>query len=230
MSDEGGNQIVMTADGSHSIHSKRFAVAYHSTHGAVQESEHVFLQAGLIPLVQSGQRTIMILEMGFGTGLNALLVRRLATQYPDVTFCYHTLEQFPLTKEEAALLNYPEQLAVPKSDLQELHELSWGELLPVTANFHLEKQRSDFLQGLPAWPEGVMDLIFYDAFAPASQPELWTPAAINICFRALRPGGILVTYCAKGQYKRDLKAAGFAVEALPGPPGKREMTRATKQN
>ena len=222
-------EIVLTADGSHSVRSHRFAVDYHSIHGAVQESRHVFLQAGLELLMLEGPAEVRILEMGFGTGLNALLVRDFARRHPAIPFTYHTLERFPLTEDAVGRLNYPEQLDLPASDLLELHERSWETLHALGDNFTFCKSRNDWLQRPPAdWTVRPMDLIFYDAFAPASQPELWTPAAMAIAFDLLRPGGTLVTYCAKGQFKRDLRAVGFTVEALPGPPGKREMTRAIR--
>ncbi|MEM1357866.1 MAG: tRNA (5-methylaminomethyl-2-thiouridine)(34)-methyltransferase MnmD [Bacteroidota bacterium] len=223
------HEIVLTADGSHSVHSARFSVDYHSTHGAIQESEHVFIDAGLRPFLDLGIPEIRILEMGFGTGLNVLLVRKLAREYPGTFFRYHALEQFPLDVSEVRKLNYPVLLNLPLDDLVELHACPWEQVIDLEDNFSLEKRRQNFLLGFPNWPSSSMDLLFYDAFAPNSQPELWSPAAIVLCQQILKPGGVLVTYCAKGQYKRDLKAGGFTVEALPGPPGKREMTRGVKQ-
>lgn len=225
----GEHEIVLTADGSHSVHSTRFAVDYHSTHGAIQESEHVFINAGFLPLLAQEPQEINILEMGFGTGLNALLVQLQADRFPEVKVRYHALEQYPLAQDDIVELNYPELLKIPSGKFHHLHTSKWEELVELEPNFWLEKRTGDFLSGLPAWPSAYMDLLFYDAFAPSSQPELWSPAAIDICFEALKPGGVLVTYCAKGQFKRDLKAAGFRVEPLPGPPGKREMTRAIRE-
>lgn len=219
------HEIIMTADGSHSVRSARFAVSYHSVHGAIQESEHVFVKAGLIPLLEQGRAEIRILEMGFGTGLNALLVRKLARNFPHTTIHYHTLEQYPLDLSEVSKLNYPALLDLTAEALLELHACDWEQAISLDPNFILEKGRANFLEGLPNWAPASMHLLFYDAFAPSSQPELWSPAAIALCYEILQPGGVLVTYCAKGQYKRDLKAAGFTVEALAGPPGKREMTR-----
>lgn len=216
----------LTADGSHTLRSQQFGVDYHSTHGAIQESRHVFLKAGLIPLLENGQTVIEILEMGFGTGLNALAVRQLAEEWPEVTFNYTTFELFPVTKADIAGINYPELMGVPLAWLTELHAAEWETSVEITSTFTLRKLRQDFLRVTPRpYDLHSFDVIFYDAFAPRSQPEFWTQDAMGICLAALKPGGVFVTYCAKGQFKRDLRDAGFKVEALPGPPGKREMTR-----
>lgn len=223
------NTLILTADGSHSVRSARFAVDYHSKHGAVQESRHVFLDAGLLPLLAETPARARILEMGLGTGLNALLTRMLAPEHPGVQFTYHSLERYPLTDAEVAALNYPERLGVDAKQLYAFHAAPWEKLVDLDPNFTFCKSRNGWYDLPPAdWTTEEMDLIYYDAFAPASQPELWTADAMQIAYDLLRPGGRLVTYCAKGQFKRDLKALGFTVEALPGPPGKREMTRAVK--
>lgn len=223
------NELILTADGSHSLRSRRFAVPYHSVHGAVQESRHVFIDAGLQPLLAAGAERVRILEMGFGTGLNVLLVRLIARATPGVEFEYITYEQFPVLPTEVAALNYAEQLGVETAVLTELHDSGWGVDLRLEHNFSFRKRQANFLNDddRPYRDESV-DVIFYDAFAPGSQPELWTPQAMVVAWEALRVGGSLVTYCAKGQFKRNLRQVGFTVEPLPGPPGKREMTRANK--
>lgn len=224
------NELVLTADGSHSLRSRRFGVDYHSVHGAIQESEHVFLGGGLLPLLETGATDISILEMGFGTGLNALLVRRLAGKYPGVTFRYFTYEQFPVSPVEVAGLNYPSLLDVGPDQLFGLHDCGWEVVHQLDANFYLHKHRADFLDDNDRpYAPGSIDLIFYDAFAPASQPEFWEPEALVVSWEALSHNGTLITYCAKGQFKRNLKTVGFTVEPLPGPPGKREMTRGRKE-
>ncbi len=221
--------LLTTGDGSHSLISQPFGVPYHSYHGAVQESRHVFLDAGLWDCLGEGPQQLRILEMGFGTGLNALLTRQVASHFPCTAIHYYACERFPLPCATAANLNYPELLDLPKADFLALHDAPWAQAVVLDPNFQLWKWEGDFLAGLPkAWPLGRMDLIYYDAFAPISQPELWTPEALTICFSALAPGGILVTYCAKGDFKRNLKSVGFTVEGLPGPPGKREMVRARR--
>lgn len=218
--------LEITADGSHTVYSPQFDADYHSTHGAIQESRHVFLQHGLLPLLESGQQTVEILEMGFGTGLNALMVRQLAGAWPGVQFNFTTFELFPVTEADIAGINYPELLGVPRAWLTELHTAAWETPVAITPNVTLRKLRQDFLNATPRpYDPQSFDVIFYDAFAPRSQPEFWTRDAMKVCRAALQPGGVFVTYCAKGQFKRDLRDAGFRVEALPGPPGKREMTR-----
>ncbi|WP_420460952.1 tRNA (5-methylaminomethyl-2-thiouridine)(34)-methyltransferase MnmD [Neolewinella sp.] len=213
--------LFLTDDGSHSLRDARFGASYHSTYGAVKESRHVFIQAGLEDLLAT-HATIPILEMGFGTGLNALLVRQLADLNPSIDFHYTTYEQYPVSPRQVRKLNFPEVLACPPAWLYELHDADWETVHHLTPNFTLLKHRQDFLAG----PQDAAQVIFYDAFAPEQQPELWTVAAMEHCYRLLAPGGRLVTYCAKGQFKRNLRAVGFRVEGLPGPVGKREMTRA----
>lgn len=224
------NEIVITADGSHTLRSHRFGVPYHSIHGAVQESRHVFIAAGLEDRLDNGLTEINILETGFGTGLNALLVWEAARLHPGVQLNYLGLERYPVAGELVNALNYPAQTGCSETDFRRLHELAWGEQHLPGANFSFRKQEIDFaeaLAGLPASDRA--DVLFFDAFAPASQPELWEQPLLTLCYEALRPGGVLVTYCAKGQFKRDLRSVGFTVEPLPGPPGKREMTRARKK-
>lgn len=223
------NELILTADGSHSLRSIRYGVEYHSTHGAIQESRHVFIAAGLEPLLATGITDLRILEMGFGTGLNALLVRQLAAQHPNVRFTYDTYERYPISPVEAAALNYPAALGLDASQLYDLHDCGWDTLEQTDPNFAFRKHHADFLdQADRPYAPGSIDLIFYDAFGPGSQPEFWTLPAMEINFAALKPGGVLVTYCAQGQFKRNLRDAGFMVEPLPGPPGKREMTRGRK--
>ncbi|CAH0999732.1 tRNA 5-methylaminomethyl-2-thiouridine biosynthesis bifunctional protein MnmC [Neolewinella maritima] len=220
----------VTEDGSHSLRSLRFGVNYHSTHGALQESRHIFIDAGLRPLLAGAPAQVRIVEMGFGSGLNALLLRQLAEEMPDTRFTYTTYEQYPITPEQASRLNYPDLLECPQAWLADLHAADWDVPVDLTANLSFRKVAGDFLA--LAEPDGIAgdlaDVIFYDAFAPENQPELWTVAAMQRCHALLRTGGRLVTYCAKGQFKRNLRQVGFRVEALPGPVGKREITRAVR--
>ena len=228
----GGSQakIVLTADGSHSVRSSQFGVDYHSVHGAVQESQHVFIKMGLQPLLENTPAKLRILEMGFGTGLNALLVSLIAEQRPDIQFFYQSFEQFPLSSEVIGGLNYPAVLEVSPAKLKSLHNAKWEAPTQLGDNFSFAKYQTEFPQkSTEIISAGWADIIFYDAFAPASQPELWGPEAMKECYRLLSDGGQLVTYCAKGQFKRDLKSVGFRVECPAGPPGKREMTRGIKE-
>ena len=221
------NEIFVTQDGSHSITAAQYGVSYHSKYGAITESRHVFIQAGLMPLLFNVPDQLTILEVGFGTGLNVLLTyQELAKR--QVQVYYESIEQFPITQTEAQNLNYPELL--DGEDLGEIfstmHSSAWDKDTQLSGNFSLKKRLGD-LEELPFEP--IFDLIYFDAFAPTVQPELWTAPIMKKMYDALRPGGILVTYCAKGEFKRSLKAVGFKVEPLPGPPGKREMTKAIKE-
>lgn len=216
-------EIIVTQDGSHSVLSHRFGVSYHSRYGAIQESRHVFLEAGLFT-VAPGLGKVDLLEIGFGTGLNALLTYAEAAER-KWTIQYEAVEGYPLELEQALSLNYPERLQVPelKSVYEHMHRQPWGERQEIAPFFALNK-RKELFERLH-YPDPAFDLIYFDAFAPNAQPELWDMPVLERMAQALRPGGVLVTYCAKGSFKRNLRSLGFTIEALPGPPGKREMTR-----
>lgn len=216
-------ELRLTADGSSTIFVPALDEHYHSIHGARQESAHVFIAAGLNNRHES---SISILEIGFGTGLNAFLTA-LEAQKKGVTIFYTGLEKYPVSTAEAAHLNYAKgALDSPESSLfKALHLAPWETETPINTHFILLKRQIDFLEFKA---EEAFHLIYFDAFAPSAQPDLWTVEMFQSMFSALKKGGELVTYCAKGQVKRNMKTAGFIVDALPGPPGKREMTRATK--
>lgn len=219
--------LITTADGSHTLFAPHFNEHYHSIHGAIQESQHVFIEAGYQSLPNNIAAPVNILEMGFGTGLNAFLTY-MATQYQLQSICYTAIEAYPLLVATALLLNYPEQLQATehRDAFADLHRAIWNKAIQITPNFVLYKQHADLLT-LPL-PNAHFHLIYYDAFAPTSQPELWTTEVFAKLYDAMQPNGILVTYCAKGSVKRALKAVGFSLESLPGPHGKREITRAHK--
>jgi tRNA U34 5-methylaminomethyl-2-thiouridine-forming methyltransferase MnmC len=216
-----------TSDGSDTLISGRWGVAYHSIHGALTESTHVFIRAGLDRFVHH-QGTVNILEAGFGTGLNALLSLLWAEQH-GVPVRYTALDIDPVPVTLATALNYPAALSVdaPKAGgyFAQLHEAPWGQSVALTDCFEVHKSGCA-IEHVEA--SDAFHLVYYDAFAPEAQPELWTGDVFTRMFQALKPGGLLVTYCAKGIVKRHMRSAGFAVERLPGPPGKREMTRAHK--
>jgi tRNA U34 5-methylaminomethyl-2-thiouridine-forming methyltransferase MnmC len=220
-------ELFETQDGSHSLLSQAYGVSYHSKYGAIQESVHVFIQAGLYPLLLS-RKELAILEVGLGTGLNALLTLHETQQQGFRVSRYEAIEAHPISIDQATALNYPAQLS-ENSALAELfrymHSCSWEEAVAITPLFTLVKRHAQ-LQDMAFAPS--FDLVFYDAFAPSAQPELWTQETLSIVCAALKPGGVLVTYCAKGEVKRHFKALGLKVESLPGPPGKREMIRAVK--
>jgi len=219
------NALFETQDGSHSLLSGVYGVSYHSKYGAIEESSHVFIQAGLHWQALRLKR-LRILEIGFGAGLNAYLTLLEAHRLQLQVF-YEAIEAYPISIEQAVALNYPRILEpdVSKSIFLRLHEVPAGEEVLLTPHFHLLKQQIFFSD---IRYSGAFDLVYFDAFAPDVQPELWEQPMLLKVYDALKPGGVMVTYCAKGYVKRNLKAVGFQVEALPGPPGKREMTRCVK--
>jgi tRNA U34 5-methylaminomethyl-2-thiouridine-forming methyltransferase MnmC len=215
--------IIDSADGSHTILSETYGVTYHSRHGAITETKHVFIQMGLHWKAQE-KNEISVLEVGFGTGLNAFM-SLLEAERQGWLIHYQSLETHPVSMEQAAALNYPDMLQVPEraSDFIQLHSLEWNRPHALSRHFSLEKTLTP-LQDFQ--PERTCDVIFFDAFAPQAQPEMWEESIFEQLAKALNPGGGLVTYCAQGEFRRRLRRAGFTTERLPGPPGKREMTRA----
>ena len=219
-------KIYETQDGSHSILSDQFGVSYHSKYGAIQESRHVFVDAGL-RYRSLGASALSILEIGMGPGLNVFL-SLLEADAREIEIYYEALEAYPIEIEQAIHLNYPRQLAATPlySELfQRIHQSEWETKVSLSPYFTLRKRQIDFESFTsPA----RFDVIFFDAFAPSAQPELWEERIFAKMYASLNNGGVLVTYCAKGIVKRRLRAVGFEVESLPGPPGKREMTRGKK--
>lgn len=219
-------EIITTADGSKTIRIPDWDENYHSSHGALQEARHVFLQYGLDAL--AGRPKVSVLEIGFGTGLNAILtLERAAENGMQVT--YDGLEAYPVSSEEVEALAYEQLLKNEemRSYYQKLHAVAWDTPQEISPWFTVTKIH-DKLENMQFDPLRY-DIVYFDAFGPRAQEEMWQLKYFQQLFEALTPGGMLVTYCAKGQVKRDLRAAGFEVEALPGPPGKREMTRAWKR-
>jgi tRNA U34 5-methylaminomethyl-2-thiouridine-forming methyltransferase MnmC len=220
-----GRELIVTKDGSHSLLHTELNETYHSVHGAIQESRHVFIDNGLSYVIScNGLADVNVLEIGFGTGLNALLSAQAAAQF-QIKLNYATIEAFPLAREVWSKLNYTETLGDPAL-FESLHEVSWELEHAILPNFLLKKYYAT-LQEIKFLP-GTFDLVYYDAFAPAKQPEMWTRDLLEKVVAAMRQKGVLVTYCARGQFKRDLASLGMKVETLPGPPGKKEMVRATK--
>jgi tRNA U34 5-methylaminomethyl-2-thiouridine-forming methyltransferase MnmC len=214
--------IITTSDGSHSLLNSSLNETYHSVHGAIAESKHVFIQQGLECWFQQNmERDLRILEIGFGTGLNVLLTL-LRSQSLNKIIYYESWEAFPLEASIVQQLNYGEQLGA--SDwFSKIHEASWNKPVPMTPYFRLQKVHGDVLTSPVS---GSFDLVYYDAFAPSKEPSMWTMEILQKIRNSMAPGGILVTYCAKGQLKRDLRTLGLIVETLAGPPGKKEMVRA----
>jgi len=220
------SKLFQTQDGSHSIFSEQFGVSYHSKYGAIQETQHVFIDAALRYKALL-QKEISILDIGFGTGLNAYMTLLEAID-KGLSIDYTSYEAFPISLSQAQLLNYPTLLSVPHlaEPFLTLHKSAWNEVIAIHQNFRFQKCLQNF-ETINA--QAAYDIIYFDAFAPNAQPELWEAPLLTQMYAALKQGGVLVTYCAKGVVKRTLKAVGFQIEALKGPPGKREMTRAIKE-
>jgi len=223
-------QLIITDDGSHTIYVPSLHETYHSKFGAIQESLHVFINEGLGYWLTHNKRkskTLRVLEVGFGTGLNALLSAIYMKDHPEISLKYHALEPKPLPAEITEKLNYYQILRSGKQIWDRIHNCKWDIEARITGNVQLFKDstRVENFKNPYAYP---YDLVFFDAFAPSKQPELWKPAVFEKLFNLMSESGYLVTFCARGQFKRDLKSVGFHVETLPGPPGKLEMVRAGK--
>jgi len=216
------NQVIYTADGSHTIFVPELNEHYHSVHGAVQESQHIFLNKGFETCKAD---PLFILEIGFGTGLNALLTAiRSNSGYRKVY--YTTIENHPLKDEITGSLNHFKYAGEKGEEIFHLiHSALWNQSVMISENFYLEKIENDFTK---FHLNGKYDLIYFDAFGPDKQPEMWTKELFSGIAAVTNKNGILVTYSAKGEVKRSLKACGFKVTLVPGPPGKRQMIRAVK--
>jgi tRNA U34 5-methylaminomethyl-2-thiouridine-forming methyltransferase MnmC len=217
-------KIIITGDGSHSIAIPGLNITYHSVHGAIQESRHVFIDAGLKYILDNTiPYPFNIFEMGFGTGLNAFLTA-IEAKKQKIRIHYTAVEQFPITPEETASLNYPDILGYAGL-FHTIHESKWNEAVSINEYFTLKKVETNLLNFTSSQHS---NLVYYDAFAPDAQPRLWTKDIFEKLFHMLEPNGVLVTYCSKGDVRRAMIAAGFAVKKMPGPPGKREMLRAIR--
>ncbi|MDJ0366238.1 tRNA (5-methylaminomethyl-2-thiouridine)(34)-methyltransferase MnmD [Hymenobacter sp. H14-R3] len=220
-----------TADGSPTLYVPALDEHYHSTHGAAQESRHVFIEAGLRPLLAAGlgpagAGPLRILEVGLGTGLNALLTLQ-AAHAAGAVIEYDGYETYPLPPDAVAALA-PQWASEPTLSVafKQLHAAPWQEVAEIDETLFLTKIQEAVQQANLG--KELYNLIYFDAFAPEKQPELWTEDVFARLYAAAAPGAVLVSYCAQGQFRRNLRAAGWLTEKLPGPPGKREMTRARK--
>lgn len=215
-------KIIKTADGSHSLYDTDLDEHYHSIHGAIQESMHVFINKGFHAI---DKNPVRILEIGFGTGLNAVLTCAESKKYHRKVY-YCGIEKYPLSIALINNLNYTKYLGPEgKVFFRELHKSNWELQVNINSHFNIIKKKTDFI-GFDI--QDTYDIIYFDAFAPDKQPEMWTLENFDKLFCALTAKGVLVTYSAKGIIKRRLEQVGFYVEKLPGPPGKREMLRAEK--
>jgi tRNA U34 5-methylaminomethyl-2-thiouridine-forming methyltransferase MnmC len=219
-------EIITTEDGSHSIRNVEMNETYHSIHGAWQESTHVFIKNGLDFFANANsQEEIKILEVGFGTGLNALLALIHADKI-DRKISFSTLEAFPLHENTWSQLNYGNDSPDIKRKFIALHKAAWGNNVAITTHFNLEKIETTLQNAFLS--SDSYDLVFYDAFAPGKQPEMWELPLLEKVVMAMNKGSVFVTYCAKGQLKRNLRSLLLSVESPTGPPGKLQMVRATK--
>ena len=223
-----------TADGSHTLYVPELDEHYHSMNGAIQESQHVYITSGLLYYIhthytvnESGDETqqpeIQLLEFGFGTGLNTFLTA-LEAEKQKIKIHYVALEKFPLSQEITSQLNYSTANLLL---FQNIHKSEWGNPVEITPHFILQKLTGDFAEF--DFPDRY-DVVYYDAFAPGKQPEVWSQEIFDKIFGAMNPAGVLTTYCAKGNIRRMMQQSGFIVERIPGALGKREMLRGRIMN
>ena len=217
-------ELIKTDDGSDTLFVRELGEHYHSTFGAIQESMHVFIEAGLKKCSQS---PITVFEVGFGTGLNSWLTA-LEAERTNQIIRYISVEKFPLPPIIWERLNYPNVIRGGDPELfRKIHQAEWDKEVKISDNFFILKLSSDLTEfdysGLP-----LFDLIYFDAFSPDKQPELWHSSIFRNISDQCAPEAKIVTYCAKGAVRRSLTEVGFAAERIPGPPGKREMLRGTK--
>jgi len=216
-------ELQITNDGSHTLYAPEIDETYHSTHGAIQESTHIFINAGL---KQCKRQCANILEIGFGTGLNAFLTA-IEAEKSGREIQYFTLEKYPVPFEKTLQLNYSHQIPIKDSDslFDKIHKAEWETEVQISTRFMLNKIQFDFTA---YQPDKTFDMVYFDAFSPEKQPEMWTQEQFQKIYNACNEGAILTTYCAKGSVRRALQAVGFKVERLAGPPGKREILRGIK--
>ena len=222
-------KLYLSQDGSHTLVSSRFGVMYHSKYGAKEESNVVFIDAGYRYFSKENIPHLKVFELGFGTGLNPLLTL-LAANEEKRRVTYSGIEAYPISKDVADSLNYTIEMEDDvKALFRKMHGIDVSKSIfdmRISSYFTFNKIIGTMEEYRP---EKKYHVIYFDAFAPDIQPELWDPSMLKIFYSMLEEDGILVTYCAKGSFKRALKSVGFSIEALPGPHGKREITRAIKK-
>ncbi len=220
-------KLIQTADGSHTLFLPELNEHYHSVHGALPESLHVFIREGLDLVLQNKKVEAGILEVGLGTGLNALLTLMRSAD-AGCRISYLALEPYPLTPKEVELLNFFDLMpgSIPRDAFMRMHEMPFHHKETIHPGFSFEKWPYS-LHEAPL-PAEAFDLVYFDAFGPQVQPELWTEGAFSSVYASMKKEGVLTTYSAKGSVKRALKACGFCLDHPSGPKGKREMTRAVK--
>lgn len=215
-------ELKLSNDGSHTLYNAAIDEHYHSVHGAVTESLHVFIKSGF---QQIKKERIAVFEVGFGTGLNALLTY-IESVRNNIRVTYDSIELYPVEPQNYLQLNYPLLLQMDNNKVcEQLHLSPWNQPCKLDKHFTLTKIQANLADYELS---GTYDVIYFDAFSPEKQPELWREAVFSKMFAAMNNGGILVTYCAKGVVRRTMQSCGFQVERIPGPPGKREMLRGRK--
>lgn len=219
-------EIVKTSDGSNTLYVRELDEQYHSVHGAVTESGHVFIKNGWQALPNKPH--IVVFEVGMGTGLNCLLTALKAfDEGREVT--YHAVEKYPLSTQIISGIGYGKLFGDRGQEIfEKIHQANWNEMSLIFPGFNLMKIETDLLL-FDGWQELKADLVYFDAFGPDKQPEMWTPEIFMKISGLTRLGGIIVTYAAKGEVRRRMSTAGFLMERLPGPPGKREMLRGIRK-
>lgn len=217
-------EIIKTSDGSQTLYLPEMEEQYHSVNGAVTESEYVYIDKGYHYCKND---PVTVFEIGFGTGLNCLLTALSATEQKRFT-TYYSIEKYPLEDSVIRQLTYGEAISEEATEIfKKIHSCEWNIPVKITNYFKLIKLRSDLINDNLTLKEAC-DVIYFDAFGPDKQPEMWTPSIFKKIFEIVAPGGVLVTYSAKGEVRRQLTSCGFKMERLPGPPGKNQMLRGIK--
>lgn len=217
-------EVIRSNDGSSTLRRPDINETYHSIHGALAESRHVFIKYG-IELLKTNSRAVF--EVGFGTGLNVMTTLEWAINNPEVSVVFETIEAYPISEEVISQLNYFQLFDFEGAEelFKRIHQCEWGVETQLLDNFSFKKVHADYLL---FEPDRKFDCVYFDAFAPNKQSEMWEVGALQKSYDLLNQQGWLTTYCAKGQLKRDLRSVGFEVSNVPGPPGKREMTLGQK--
>ncbi len=214
-------EVKITDDKSHTLFVPELKEHYHSTYGAIQESQHIYINAGMHC---SHKNPLTIFEMGFGTGLNAYLTYLKANKNKIQTF-YYSIEKFPLDLNIVSKLNYPHLIGNKFEVYNKMHECKWNELINLSPYFQLLKIKADIKKFIINFR---YDVVYFDAFGPDVQPCLWKKQIFEKIINSLNTNGIFITYSAKGEVKRNLKNLNMKIETIPGPKGKREIIRAFK--
>jgi tRNA U34 5-methylaminomethyl-2-thiouridine-forming methyltransferase MnmC len=218
-------QLIITSDGSHTLYLPEMDEQYHSVNGAITESEYVYINMGFNYFPGKNPK---VFEVGFGTGLNCLLTALQAEKSKRPTN-YISIEKYPLEKYIIEELNYGNLISLEAKDIfNKIHNCKWNEFVGVSEYFNLYKIKGDLID-IDLNPFENCNVVYFDAFAPDKQPEIWTPEIFRKVYNIISPGGLLVTYSAKGEVRRQMAACGLEMERLPGPPGKNEMLRAIKR-